>query len=252
LWGARARDWAGIEEQQVPTYEEAIARVDIRPGQLVLDIGCGTGIFLRLAADRGAIVYGVDASESLLAITRERVRNSDLRLGEMQSLPWPNDFFDVVAGFNSFFYAADMVAAVCEAGRVAKPGAPVIIQVWGRPERCSLDAMKLALARFLPPPAPDAPPPQFVWEPGVLEGIAAEAGLTPRQTFDVSWAYEFPDEAALSRAMLSPGLVVPAIRQHGEEPVRSAIVEALAPHRNDRGAYRLANEWHCLIASRDR
>jgi hypothetical protein len=35
-----------------------------------------------------------------------------------------------VTGFNSFFFANDMVAALREAGRVAKPGAPVVIQVW--------------------------------------------------------------------------------------------------------------------------
>ena len=51
----------------------------------------------------------------------------------MQFLPYDDDQFDVVAGFNSFFFAADMVAALREAARVAKLGTPVVIQVWGRP-----------------------------------------------------------------------------------------------------------------------
>jgi hypothetical protein len=51
--------------------------------------------------------------------------------------------FDVVTEFNSFFYAADMLGALREAGRVAKPGSPVVIQVWGRPESCNLESLKL-------------------------------------------------------------------------------------------------------------
>jgi SAM-dependent methyltransferase len=61
--GARARDWAENEEQQIPAYEEAIRRVGIGRGQVVLDVGCGSGVFLRLAADHGAGVVGLDAAE---------------------------------------------------------------------------------------------------------------------------------------------------------------------------------------------
>jgi len=44
-------------------------------------------------------------------------------------LLYEDDTYDLVTGFNSFFFANDMVAALREAGRVAKPGAPVVIQV---------------------------------------------------------------------------------------------------------------------------
>src|ERR671922_1937534 len=54
LWGARPADWALSEDQQVPTYEEALRYVVLEPGQSVLDIGSGVGAFLRLVADRGA------------------------------------------------------------------------------------------------------------------------------------------------------------------------------------------------------
>src|ERR687890_816889 len=84
LWGARAADWAASEEQQTPTYEEAIRRVGITAGHEVLDVGCGTGVFLRAAADRGARVHGLDASPALLDIARERVPDADLRDGDMQ------------------------------------------------------------------------------------------------------------------------------------------------------------------------
>ena len=248
LWGARARDWAANEEQQAPTYEEAIRRVGIGPGQRVLEVGCGSGVFLRLAADRGAAVAGLDASEALLELARARVPEADLRLGDMQFLPYEDDEFDIVCGFNSFFFAADIVAALREAGRVARPGAAVVIQVWGRPERCDLDAMKTAVRPFLPPPDPSPSPSPPLCEPGVLEGLAGEAGLTPESAFDASWAFDYPDEHALARAMMSVPLVGTAVARAGEQPVKSAIVDALARHRTAAGRYRLENEWRYLIA----
>lgn len=250
LWGARARDWAEIESQQAPTYEEAIRRVGLTAGQLVLDLGCGSGAFLRAAADRGAQVFGLDASAALLEIARERVPEADLRVGDMQFLPYEDGLFDLVTGFNSFFFAADMVAALREAARVAKAGATVVIQVWGRPDRCDLTALKDALAPFLPPPEPGASPQPSLWEPGVLEGIAVEAGLVPGDAFDLTWAYEYPGTPALARSMLAPVLAVEATRRAGEEAVRTAIVDALQPYRNPGGGYRLENEWRYLIASR--
>jgi SAM-dependent methyltransferase len=249
LWGARAEAWAEQEAQEVPRYQAAIERLGIELGQLVLEVGCGSGVFLELAAGRGARVCGLDASEALIEIARRRVPEADLRVGDMQFLPYENDRFDLVAGFNTFFFAADMIAALREAGRVAKPGAQVLIQVWGRPERCDLTPMLRAVRPLRPAPPPDAPAPAPLWEPGTLERIAREAGLTPREAFDATTALEYPDEPSLVRTLLSPGGVVEAVRESGEEAVARAIVDSLAPYRTPAGGYRLDNEWHYLIAS---
>jgi SAM-dependent methyltransferase len=248
LWSSRPQDWASTEEQQLPTYEEAIRQLGIAAGQRVLEVGCGSGVFLRAAADRGAEVYGVDASEALIDLARSRVPEADLRVGDMQFLPFEDDRFDAVAGFNSFFFAQDMVAALREAGRVAKPGAPVAIQVWGRPERCDLDVVKHVMRKYLPPPPQGAPVPKTFSQPGVLEALAAEAGLTPRSTFDVSWSYEYADDDALIRGMVSAGGLAVAAGPEREGELGQAFVEGLAPYRTPSGGYSLTNEWHTLIA----
>ena len=248
LWGARPRDWAENEDQQVPTYEEAIRRVGIAPGQRVLDIGCGTGVFLRLVAERGGHPFGLDASDALVEIARERVPEADVRVGEMELLPYDHDSFDLVAGFNSFFFAADLVAALREAGRVAKPGAPVLIQVWGPPERCDLEAMKQVARRYAPPPPPDAPSPPKLWEAGVLEGLASEAGLTPEGGFDTTYAIEYQDEETLGRLLMAPMGLAKLVGPEREHALRREIVEALAPHRAPDGSYRFNNEFHYLVA----
>jgi SAM-dependent methyltransferase len=248
LWGARPVDWALSEDQQVPTYEEVLRHVALEPGQLVLDIGCGAGAFLRLVADPGARAFGLDASEALIDLARERVPDADLRLGDMEALPYDDETFDLVTGFNAFFFANDFVAALREARRVAKPGAAVVIQVWGPRERNELEAVKAIVRPFMPPRPPDAPPEPDYSKPGVLEDLATRAGLTSELTFDTTWAYEFPDEATVRRALVAPAGIAALVGPSREEEVKDAIVEGLVPYRTADGGYRLQNEFHYLIA----
>ena len=249
LWGARPADWALTEDLQGPTYEAALDRVDLRAGARVLDVGCGAGAFLRLAVERGAEPHGIDASDALIGFSRRRMPAADLRVGDMEALPWDDDTFDLVTGFNAFFFADDMVAALREAGRVAKPDAPVVVQVWGAHERCDLEAMKLIARPFLPPRPPDAPPDPDLSQSGALEALALEAGLTPRSTFDATWAYEYPDAETLGRTMVAvAGLAVLAGPARQKE-LETAIVDGLAPFRTATGTYRLSNEYRFLIAS---
>jgi SAM-dependent methyltransferase len=248
LWSARPNDWALSEHQQTPTYEEALRRVSLEHGQRVLDIGCGVGTFLHLVADRGARPFGLDASETLLDLARTRLPEADLRVGDMEALPYEDDTFDLVTGFNSFFFADDIVAALREAGRVAKPGAPVVIQVWGPHARNDLEAMKEIARPFMPPRPADAPPEPDYSKPGVLEDLATQAGLTPESAFDTTWAYEYPDEDTLRRALVAPAGIAVLIGPSREEAFKNALLEGLASHRTPGGSYRLENEFHYLIA----
>jgi SAM-dependent methyltransferase len=249
LWGARPEDWALNEDQQIPTYEEAIRRVGLEPGRRVLDIGCGTGSFLRLVAERGAEPSGIDASSELIEFARRRLPEADLRVGEMEELPFADNLFDLVTGFNSFFFANDMVAALREAGRVAKPGAAVVVQVWGAHERCDLEAMKVIVRPFLPPRPPDAPPDPDLSQPGALEAVVTQAGLTPSSGFDVTWAFEYPDAETLGRALIAVAGLALLAGPEREEEVRAAIVAGLAPFRRGDGSYRLENEFHLVVAT---
>ena len=248
LWGARPDDWAISEDQHRPSYEAALERVGLELGQRVLDVGCGAGAFLRLVADRGAEAFGLDASESLIELAQRRVPEAEVRVGDMESLPYDDDTFDLVTGFTSFFFANDMVAALREAGRVAKPGAPVVVQVWGAHERCSLEAMKEIARPFFPPRPPDAPPDPDLSRPGALEALAIEAGLRPESVFETSWAYTYPDDETLARALVAPAGIAVVVGPEREGAIKAAIVEGLAEYRTDEGSYRLDNEYRYLIA----
>ena len=61
----------------------------------VLEVGCGTGKWLRLLAQAGCDVAGLDASEEMLAIARQD-HEANLRNGIAENLPWPDGSFDFV------------------------------------------------------------------------------------------------------------------------------------------------------------
>ena len=248
LWGARPADWALSEDQQTPTYEATLERVDLRSGQAVLEVGCGAGSFLRLVTERGARAFGLDASQALIEFAQARLPDADLRVGEMEALPYEDDSFDLVCGFNSFFFANDITAAIREAGRVARPGAPVVIQVWGPHERNDLETLKEMLRPYMPPRPVDAPAEPDYSRPGVLEEIATKAGLIPEHAFDVTWSYDYPDEETVSRALVAPMGIALLLGPDNEGQFTDALLRRLATHRGPDGHYRLQNEFHTLIA----
>jgi SAM-dependent methyltransferase len=241
LWGERAADWAELLEKEDrpwlgPAYELVLDRL-VSAGTRLLDVGCGSGRFCVLAAARGARVAGIDATPELLAIARERNPDADLRHGDLQFLPWDDGTFDVVTGFNAFFYAADIVAAFREAARVLAPGGHVALTAFGRPERCESTAALAYLAPMLP---------EFAVEEDELP--LEPAGLAAVDAGYLEIAEEYPDLDTVLRAWLSIGPVRLAVRNAGEDAVREALTSAFAPLRSSSGGYRIEDEYRWVIA----
>lgn len=250
LWGARARDWADIQEvAQSGGYAPVLDAAGVTEGTRLLDVGCGSGVAAAIARERGAAVAGIDAALPAVENARRRVPDGEFRVGEMEALPYDDGSFEVVTGFNSFQYAADPVHALSEAARVARRGGVVAIQTWGRPEACQGAAFLKALGSLMPPPPPGAPGPFALSEPGVLEDLAGRAGLTPREAGEIATRWEYPDLDTALRGILSGGPAVKAIQTAGEKRVVDAVTDAIAPFRTDDGRYVIHNAWRHLLAS---
>jgi SAM-dependent methyltransferase len=248
LWGVRARDWAEAQEGLfTPVFEAVLQRACVGAGTAVLDIGCGSGLFTHMAAQRGAQVSGLDASEPFLAIARERTPQGDFRIGEMEELRYPEHTFDLVSGFNSFQFASDPVRALQEARRVLRPGGALAISVLGNPKETQTAAYFRALGALLPPPPPGAPGPFSLSMDGALEALVTRAGLPPGKLEIVDCPWIYPDEQTLLRALLSTAPSIMAMQTVGEGRVRSAILEALAPFKMDSGAYHIRNNGRYMI-----
>jgi SAM-dependent methyltransferase len=249
LWGARARVWADVQEGQVrPVYEAVLQRAGVQAGTAYLDVGCGTGMAAQIAAERDARVTGLDASEASLAIAKERVPTGDFRLGELEELPFPDDGFDLVTGFNSFQYAGNPGTALSEARRVARPGSFVAIVTWGQPEGMEATSLLAALKPLLPPPPPGAPGPFALSDESALRAFASGSGLEPVEVFDVESPWTYPDLDTAVLGLNSSGVAVRAIENSGEEAVSKAHAEAVAPFRQPDGGYRIGSTFRCLLA----
>jgi Methyltransferase domain len=133
------------------------------------------------------------------AAAARELKPADLRVGPIERLPWRDESFDLVTGFNAFQFAGDFVAALTEAGRARR----VAICSWGRIEDRQVHAILAPLREVEPPPqdtSPYDPPP--IGEPGVLEDLARRAGLDPERADEVEVPYEFPDRPTLERSLL--------------------------------------------------
>ena len=249
LWGAHAGDWADIQEGQFrQAYDEVLDRLALPRGARLCDAGCGAGGAAQIAAARGLEVCGVDAAEALLAIARRRVPGADLRHGDLEELPFADGSVDAVTGFNAFQYAADPVAALAEARRVARPGGCVVVMTWGSPEGMEAASLVAALKPLLPAPPPGAPGPFALSDPEALRRLVAAAGWQPIEVRDTQTAWQYPDLATALRGLASSGVAARAIAQSGAAAVDAAHERALAPFRRSDGSYRIGAGFRWILA----
>jgi SAM-dependent methyltransferase len=249
LWGARPRDWARLQEGQArPLYEAVLDALGAGSGTEHLDVGCGAGLAAQLAAGRGARVTGIDATPEFLEIARERVPDGEFVQADLEELPFEADRFDTIAGFNSFQFAGDPANALREAARAGKVGTPIAVATWGPREQCETASVLAAYGSLMPPPPPGAEGPFALSEPGRLQMLVEQAGLSPESVADVECVFAYPDLDTALRALNSAGPGTAAIATVGEERVREVVGQALERFKQPDGGYRMRNVFRYLIA----
>ena len=104
----------------------------VRPGQRVLDVGCGTGLLTgELVARLGPdAVAAVDPSEPFVAATRERHPGVDVRRAPAERLPFSDGVFDAAIAQLVVHFMTDPVAGLAEMGRVTRRDGVVAACVW--------------------------------------------------------------------------------------------------------------------------
>ncbi|MBN1833701.1 MAG: class I SAM-dependent methyltransferase [Deltaproteobacteria bacterium] len=101
--------------------ELILALLNPRPGERVLDIGCGGGNHLEFMNRLGLDITGIDASPYMINLARERLGNRcSLNRGIAEDLPYEDNEFDLVVLINTLELLDDPLEALREAGRVAR------------------------------------------------------------------------------------------------------------------------------------
>ncbi|HEU4425049.1 MAG TPA: class I SAM-dependent methyltransferase [Pilimelia sp.] len=250
LWGARANDWAVVQEWEGrPAYQFALDEFGPWLGVTVLDIGCGSGGFARMAAASGARIAGIDAAPELIEIAECRVPGGAFRVCDMEDLPYAEGSFTMVTALNSLQHAGEPLHAVAEAARVTTPGGRVLAMVWGTPGECDATSYVQAIEERRPP-TPGSPGPFALSAPSALEKLFIQAGLTVTDRRDVECPWFYSDETAALRGLLSTGPAVSAINHSGEAAVSAAVLEAIGPFRCRSGVFLLRNKFHCVVGTR--
>ena len=251
FWGQRPQDWATIQEQTGDAgYQYVLGLPELNNHTKLLDVGCGSGLFSSKAAALGNHVTGIDASEPLIEQAKKRIPSVTFLTGEMETLPFDNETFDVVCGFNSFQYAEDVKNALTEAKRILKAGGLFAVMIWGNKEECEAATYLKAVGSLLPPPPAGAPGPFALSENKVLENLLREIGMNDITTIDIDgiWDYETKDVAL--KGLISAGPVARAIQNSGFDKVYTTIADAVDPYVQSNGHVVYKNKYRIVTGKK--
>ena len=106
---------------------------EIKHGDAVLDVGCGTGNYTIELAKRGADVVGVDSSEEMLIWARQKAQGERLKVNfqvaDALNLPFPDESFDLIPSNGLLCFLKEPEKALMEMHRVLKPGGGLAVGV---------------------------------------------------------------------------------------------------------------------------
>jgi len=131
-WPERYEQWfttnIGKLVKQVE-QELIIDLLDPKQGEVILDAGCGTGIFTIDFLVKGVNIVGLDISGPMLDIARKRGRDYAFSgvLGDLEHLPFKDNFFDKTVSITALEFVADAKNAINELFRVTRPGGLVVV-----------------------------------------------------------------------------------------------------------------------------
>jgi SAM-dependent methyltransferase len=169
-----------------PLGRELVTAAGVGPGELVLDVACGTGALSSAAADAGARAVAVDLAPGMVEVAR--ANGVDARVMDAETLDFPDGSFDhVVCGF-AIFFLPDPERALSEWRRVLRPGGGLAFSTFVRRDPRWAWVAELLPERVRPRPAPD----RFDSEPE-LAGLVESAGFADVRFERASYELRFAD-----------------------------------------------------------
>lgn len=112
-----------------------MSQVDIAPQAIILDVGCGGGDTIQYLLKRApdGKIFGIDYSEAMVKLSSDMNQKQiekgkvEIKHGNVASLQFQDDFFDLVTAVESYYFWPDLIANLREVKRVLKPGGTLIL-----------------------------------------------------------------------------------------------------------------------------
>jgi ubiquinone/menaquinone biosynthesis C-methylase UbiE len=166
--GRRARTVYGADDAHSFAWEPVLGALQLTPDDLLLDVGCGGGVFLRRALQTGCRAVGLDHSRDMVRLARQTTRG-DARVvhGSAEGLPFEDGEFTAISCLVAFFFFPDPVAVLREFRRVLDPGRGRVAVFTTPPEMKGTPAAPYPLATR-----------GHFYEDMELEALAPAAGFT--------------------------------------------------------------------------
>lgn len=230
------KHFAPLESWTTPAAAKLVKFANVRSGQNVLDVACGTGVVSITATRMGARVRGIDLTPELLDRARENTAIAkmeiDFRQGDAEALSFADGEFDVVLSQFGHMFAPRPDVVIREMLRVLKPGGTIAFSTW--PPELLIGSSFRLVSSYMPPPPPGvSPPPQW-----------GDVGLVRERLGDAVKDLQFDRQC-----MLVPALTIQNYRDHIERTAGPMLklIEMLGTKEPERLA-QFRREYDALIA----
>jgi SAM-dependent methyltransferase len=258
--------WVQLEEQldaQIgPIGEAMLERAAPRPGERVIDVGCGCGATTLSIAERispGGHVTGVDISQPMLARCRERAQEAGLTnlefvRGDAQVHSFPAGEANLVTSRFGVMFFEDPVAAFTNLRSALAPDGRLAFACWqplAANPWMSVPLMAAAplLSELPPPPDPNAPGPFAFGDPERVRGILGDAGFGPVEVQShtasllVGGSASFDDSVDFILRMGPTARLLADASEELRGKIRDAVATALDPFRSEAGISMEGAAW---------
>ena len=245
--GDMGKEWArrvdALDRQLAPAGAAVLAALAPRPGERILDLGCGAGAttadLCHAVGPEGAVT-GVDISPDQVAVARARAGNerAGFVVGDAETWPFEAGAYDALFSRFGCMFFGDPPAAYANLRRALKPGARMVLAVWRDLKLNPWAALPAALGTEilgpLDPPAPGAPGP-FAWvDPDIFRPILEGAGFTGLEWVEEPVMLQIGEaelDDPVERAVAMLLRIGPLARRlKGLAPdIRTTVAERLAP-----------------------
>lgn len=241
-----------------PVADALLTAARIQPGESILDVGCGCGATTITAATQAGpdgTAHGIDLSDPMLAVARQRAHDAGLTTAsfaaaDAQTHPFAGADYDVVISRFGTMFFDDPVAAFTNIRRRVRRGGRLFIATWqplGLNDWLTVPGAALLRYGTLPDDSPGGPGMFSQADPDLVRSILTGAGWTAVDSRAVTVALRLGDDPVDATDYLADSGVGRAVLETVPAPDKSAalqaVTDALAPYTTSDGVHLDAGIW---------